>query len=157
MQPTEFQTGVISPIECVKEGFERIKNDYWILFAISLVGALIGAFTLYILFGAMACGMFYAFLKKIDGQPVVFDDLWKGMNYFVPGLILTLVIIVPLFVYYIAAYISLIAAVVAGAQMGEAGVMVSLIGVLSVDFLVLVVLVCFHTLLMFSYPLILAR
>src|SRR3982751_903254 len=120
MQPTEFQTGVISPIECVKEGFERIKNDYWILFAISLVGALIGAFTLYILFGAMACGMFYAFLKKIDGQPVVFDDLWKGMNFWAPGLVVTLFVAVPLLVYYIGVYVTLIGAIIAGSQMGEA-------------------------------------
>jgi uncharacterized membrane protein len=105
----------------------------------------------------MVCGMFYVYLRKIDGYPVVFDDLWKGMNFFVPGLIITLIIIVPMFVYYIAAYISFIAAVVAGSQMGGAGVMISMIGVLGIDLLVLIALVCFHTLLMFTFPLIVDR
>jgi len=44
----EFRTGVIKPIECVKEGWELIKSDYWLLFAVTLVGVLIGAMTLYI-------------------------------------------------------------------------------------------------------------
>src|SRR5574338_371022 len=101
MQNTEFRTGVINPVECVKEGFELIKSDYWLLFAISLVGALIGGVTMYILFGAMICGIFYSFLQKIDRRPVSFDDLWKGMNWFKPGLIVTLVIIVPLIIFYV--------------------------------------------------------
>ena len=53
MTNTEFKTGVINPVECVKEGFERIKNDYWLLFAILLVGGLIGGATMYVLAGAM--------------------------------------------------------------------------------------------------------
>ncbi len=46
MTNTQFRTGVISPIECVKEGFELIKKDYWLLFAIGLVGGLIGGATM---------------------------------------------------------------------------------------------------------------
>lgn len=157
MQNTDFRTGVIKPVECVKEGFELIKSDYWLLFAIWLVGGLIGGFTLYILFGAMICGIFYAYLKKIDGLPVAFDDLWKGMNWFTPGLIVTLVIIVPLLVFYIGVYISVIVAIVVGSQAGEAGVMGALIGVGLLDIIVVILLVCFQTLLMFAYPLIVDR
>ena len=86
MTNPEFQTGVIKPVECVKEGFELIKSDYWILFAATFVAALIGAFTLYILMGAMACGMFYLYLRKIDGDPITFDDLWKGFGWWLPNL-----------------------------------------------------------------------
>lgn len=157
MQNRDFRTGVIKPVECVKEGFELIKSDYWIMFAISLVGALIGGFTLYILFGAMICGIFYAFLKKIDGQPVAFDDLWKGMNWFTPALVVTLFIVGPLIVFYIGVYGSMIAALVIGAQMGQAGVMGAFLGVMVLDMIFLVLMVCFHTLLMFSFPLIVDR
>src|SRR5688500_18504180 len=80
MTNTEFRTGVINPIECVKEGFERIKKDYWLLFAIGLVGGLIGGFTMYVLAGAMICGIMFAYLKAIDGKPIVFDELWKRVN-----------------------------------------------------------------------------
>ena len=157
MQNEQFRSGVIRPVECVKEGFERIKSDYWLLFAVSLVGALIGGATMYILMGAMLCGIFYVFLKKIDGYPISFDDLWKGMNFFGPGLVITLILIVPLFVYYIFAYISFMGAVIVGMQMGGAGVIMALIGVLLIDLAVLVALVCFHTLLMFAFPLVVDR
>lgn len=155
--PIEFRTGVIRPVECVKEGFELIKSDYWLLFAVSLVGGLIGGVTMYILFGAMVCGIFYTYLKKIDGLPVTFDDLWKGMQYIGPGLIVTLVVVVPLFAYYIWVYLTLVAALLAGASLGEAGAVVGLVGAIVLDVVIVIVLVCFHTLLMFAFPLIVDR
>jgi len=157
MTNTEFKTGVINPVECVKEGFELIKKDYWLLFGISLVGGLIGGFTMYILFGAMICGTFYCYLKAIDGKAVVFDDLWKGMNYFGPGLVVTLFIVVPLIVFYIWMYASLFGAMIAGAQLGEAGMMGLVGGTIILDILIVIAMVCFHTLLMFSFPLIVDR
>ena len=157
MTNTEFRTGVISPVECVKEGFERIKNDYWLLFAILLVGALIGGFTMYILGGAMFCGIFYAYIKAIDGKPVTFDDLWKGMTYFGPGLVVVLFMIVPVFAYYIFVYLTFIAAILGGSQGGEAGMIGALVVIGLIDFVVLIAIVSFHTLLTFSLPLIVDR
>ena len=157
MHDSEFRTGVINPIECVKEGFEIIKSDYWLLFAIGLVGGLIGGVTMYILFGAMICGIFVAYLKKVDGLPVAFDDLWKGMEFFAPSLIVTLVIVVPIFLLYGGTYIAFVGAIVAGSQLGEAGMTGLLIAALAVDMVFVVILVCFHTLLMFSFPLIVDR
>ena len=157
MTNTEFRTGVINPIECVKEGFERIKNNYWMLFAIGLVGALIAGFTMYILAGAMFCGIFYAYLRALDGKPVAFEDLWKGMNYFGPGLVVTLLLIVPAFAYYIFVYVTLLGAVFGGAQAGEAGVVGALVVVGLIDLVVLIAMVSFHTLLMFAFPLLIDR
>jgi hypothetical protein len=157
MTNTEFRTGVIRPVECVKEGFELIKKDYWLLLAILFVGALIGGATMYILGGAMFCGIFIAYIKAIDGKPVVFDDLWKGMNYFGPGLAVVAVMIVPAFAYYIFAYITFVAAIFGGAQAGEAGVVGALVVVGLIDLVVLIAMVCFHTLLTFALPLIVDR
>jgi hypothetical protein len=157
MPNTEFRTGVIKPVECVKEGFELIKNDYWLLFAILLVGAIIGGATMYILGGAMFCGIFFAYIKAIDRKPVAFDDLWKGMNYFGPGLVVVLFMVVPAFAYYIFAYITLVAAIFGGAQIGEAGIVGALVVVGIIDFAVLIAMVCFHTLLTFALPLIVDR
>jgi len=28
--PVEFRSGVISPVECVKEGWQLIKDQYWL-------------------------------------------------------------------------------------------------------------------------------
>jgi hypothetical protein len=157
MTNTQFRTGVIKPVECVKEGFELIKRDYWLLFAIALVGGLISGFTMYILAGAMICGIFISYLKAIDGKPVVFDDLWKGMNFFGPGLVVILIIIVPAFAYYLFVYITLIAAMFGGAAAGEAGLVGALIVVGLIDLVVLIAMVSFHTLLTFSFPLMVDR
>jgi uncharacterized membrane protein len=112
---------------------------------------------MYILGGAMFCGIFFAYIKAIDGKPVTFDDLWKGMNYFGPGLVVVLFMIVPAFGYYIFAYITIVAAVFGGAQAGEAGVIGALIVVGIIDLLVLLAMICFHTLLTFALPLIVDR
>ncbi|HVF30345.1 MAG TPA: hypothetical protein VNA22_05210 [Pyrinomonadaceae bacterium] len=157
MTNTEFRTGVIRPIECVKEGFELIKKDYWLLFAIALVGGLLGGVTMYVLAGAMFCGIFLAYLRAVDGKPIVFDDLWKGMNYFGPGLVVMLVFVVPAVFYYVFVYITLIAAMLGGAQAGGAGLVGALIVIGLIDLVVLIVMTCFHTLLTFSFPLLVDR
>src|SRR2546423_402226 len=102
MQNLEFTRGQIRPIECVKEAWELIKHDYWLLFAISIVGALIGGVSFYVLIGAMICGIFYCYLKKIDGGKVEFDDLWLGFKFFWPSLLVTIVVVVPIVIYIIA-------------------------------------------------------
>jgi hypothetical protein len=32
--PLEFRTGVIKPLECIKEGWALIKDQYWLFFGI---------------------------------------------------------------------------------------------------------------------------
>jgi len=153
----EIRTGAIKPIDCVKEGWELIKGDYWILFAVTLVGVLIGAMTLYILLGAMACGIYYIYLRRIDGGPVVFDDLWKGFSWWVPGLVLVVFIFVPMIFVYGLIYFPLIMAAVMGNRLSESELWSIMGGAFAVDLVFVVIMVCFHTLIMFAFPLIVDR
>lgn len=157
MNNTEFRTGVIKPVECVKEGWELIKNDYWVLFAVGLVGGIIGGFSMYILLGAMFCGIFYCYLQAIDGKPVSFDGLWKGFSYFAPGLVVTLFIVVPMIFVYGIIYFPFIMAAVMGSNLSEQEMMTLIFGAVAVDLVFIIIMVCFHTLLMFSFPLIVDR
>ena len=157
MPNTEFNTGVIKPVECVKEGWERIKDEYWLLFAIGLVGMLIGGASLYVLLGAMACGIYYAFLKKIDGKAVSIDDLWKGFSYFMPALLVTAVIVIPMIIVYGMIYVPVIIAAVMGPKLSSEEFMALFFGALAIDLVFIMIMVCFHTLLLFSYPLIIDR
>jgi hypothetical protein len=157
MENRQFQTGVIKPIECAKEGWALIKDDYWILFAVSLVGGIIGGVTFFVLFGAMVCGMFYCYLRKIDTGRAAFDDLWKGFQWWLPGLVVTLFIVVPLFVVYGIIYVPVIMAVVMGSKLSQDELLMMIIGAAAVDLIFVVIMVCFHTLLMFAYPLIVDR
>ena len=157
MNETQFNTGVIQPVECFKEGWEAIKSDFWLLLGITIVGGLIAGASMLILAGGMYCGIFYCYLKKIDGGRVSFDDLWKGFNWWVPGLGVAALIFVPIIVEYIFAYISLIGAVIAGANMGEAEMVGLVAGAMIVHVIILFIMVCFHTLLVFALPLVADR
>ncbi len=79
----EFKTGVIRPVECMKEGWELIKDQYWLFFAITLVGLIIAsAIPFGILIGAMFCGIYYCLFQKMNGQAMTFEGLFKGFEYF---------------------------------------------------------------------------
>ena len=154
---SEFKTGVIRPVECYKEGWELIKDQYWLLFGITLVGALIGGATLYILFGGMVCGIFYCYFQKFDGRQIKFEDLFKGFNYILPGFIVVLFIVVPMLIVYGGIYFPFIAAIVMGSKLSSGEFTALLTGSLIFDFIFVVLMVCLHTLLMFSFPLIVDR
>src|SRR5436190_1440105 len=161
MQRTEFRTGVIKPIECVKEAWELIKPNYWLLFAIFVVGALIGAFTAYVLIGAMICGIMYCFLRQIDGYDVKFEDLWKGMGFFWPSLPVTILFVVPIVTWIIVLFVTIYLPIIMAATLGERLSSDELLGVLggafAVDLVVALVMISLHTMLTFSFPLIVDR
>ena len=157
MNNVEIRTGVIRPVECVKEGWELIKSNYWILFAIFFVGVIIGSFSLYILLGAMTCGIFHCYLQAIDGRQVSFEGLWKGFDFFKPGLVVMLFIVIPIIIVNSVIYLPFIMNAVMGAKLSEEELTGLLIGAFAVDLIFIFVMVCFHTLLMFSFPLIVDR
>lgn len=154
---TEFQTGAIKPIECFREGWELMKNDYWTFFIISLIGALIGGISFYVLLGAMICGIYFCFLRKIDGFPVSFDDLWKGFAFFKPSLLVTILIVVPMFITFGVIYAPLILAAIMGTRLGPDELIGLFFGALALDVVLAFAMTCFHTLLLFAFPLIVDR
>ncbi|MBV9215583.1 MAG: hypothetical protein JO053_05350 [Acidobacteria bacterium] len=162
MQETEFRTGVIHPIECVKEAFAAIKDEYWMLFAVSIVGALIGGVTMYVLIGPMICGIYICYLKKFDGKgPVRFDDLWIGFQYFGRSLLVTVLIVVPIVAYVVTIFATiygpLIMKAVGGNKVSDDELLTTFGVAIVVDLIVALAMVCIHSLLIFSFPLIVDR
>lgn len=161
MAHEEFTRGHIHAIECVKEAFALIKPDFWMLFAISIVGAMIGGLSMYILIGAMVCGIFKAYLNVIDGQRANIDDLWAGLKYFWPSLGVTVAIVVPIVVWMIIMFVTIYLPIITAAVMGEKADQNAILGTFVVGFIIdLVValaMVCVHSLLIFAFPLIVDR
>jgi len=161
MQELGFRTGVIKPIECVKEAWELIKDEYWILFAVSVVGAMIGGISLYVLIGPMICGIFGCYLKKIDGGSVVFDDLWKGFKLFWPSLGVTIAIVIPLVVFMVLMFTTIYLPIITAALMGNKANGGAILGTffvgLVVDIVIAVIMTLIHSLLIFAFPLIVDR
>lgn len=158
MQNEEFQVGTIKGIDCFKEAWDLLKPQYWLMFAMVVVGVLIGGATVYILLGAMLCGIYMANLALVDREPFQFDILFKGFSHFVPGLIVTIVMVAPIVLLYLLIYIPVIAVFIFAEQSGnQESVGPMLIGVAVVDFFLIIGMVCFHTLMIFSYHLVVDR
>lgn len=162
MNQIEFKTGVIRPVECMKEGWELIKDQYWLFFGITLVGMLIGGLIpLGIGIGAMFCGIYFVIYKKMQGAPIEFGDLFKGFDYFLPGLIVTLALIIPIMISIFFVYGTMIAIFVMASTRGgrpDDAVIWTLFGTLFVEMIIISLITsCLHALVMFAYPLIIDK
>lgn len=105
-QPIEFNRGVIRPVECIKEGWETIKPDYWLMVAICLVGIIVGSVVpLGILMGPMMCGIHLCMFARARGETPEFGLLFKGFDFFAQSLIATLIQVVPMLVVIVPVYI----------------------------------------------------
>lgn len=157
MQEKEFQIGVLRPIECYKEAWALLKGQYWLIFAIVLVGILVSSTIPILLIGPMMCGIYAALLDKIDGKEVKFEKLFQSFDQFVPGLIVSLLITIPVFVMIILIYIPMIVMAMAGARMNENDLFIFIAGVIAVEVVFGIIMACIHTLLLFSFPLLVDR
>lgn len=159
MPDLKFQTGVIRPLECFKEGWNAIKPNYWLFFAITLVGLLIASVVPFaILLGPMNCGIYYCILRQIRGERVEFGDLFKGFNFFGPAVVATLVLIIPIVVFSVINWITMFGYILVASESINRGSMEALVGLYAIVFIeafvFAIVIGCLHALLIFAYPLI---
>ena len=158
-----FNRGVISPVECLSEGFNLIKDQYWLFLGICAVAMIIGqAVPLGILMGPMMCGIYLCFFSKRRGLPFEFGTLFKGFDYFGQSIVASLLHFVPVVAIIIPAYVigyvgmfGMIAALGADSS-GIASILLFIVLIffwLVVILLLIVVAIGFS----FAYPLIVDR
>jgi hypothetical protein len=157
MDQFEFRTGVIKPIEIYKEAWEMIKPQYWLIFGVVIVGILVGGVIPIVTIGPMMCGIFMCLLKVIDRKPMEFGDLFKGFDFLWKSLPISIAIMGPVLIFVVLIYIPMIGMAVAGSKMSEAELVPFIAGVLIFEFIAAIVMVCFHTMLMFAFPLVADR
>ncbi|PYS81331.1 MAG: hypothetical protein DMF70_09420 [Acidobacteria bacterium] len=141
---TDFNRGVVAPVECLKEGWALIKDQYWLFLGISVVGMLIGSA--------------FAIVLK----PVEFGDLFKGFDYFVQGLVAAAIQTVPIFIVLVPAFAMFFAFTIASMphdryardQGPPPGF---IIGVILFVLVMMVISLAIHILFVFAYPLIVDR
>jgi hypothetical protein len=163
-----FRRGVVRPMECYRQGWELIKENYWLFLGIALVAVILASIApLYILVGPCFCGLYLCYLLQLDkGKKPTFDSLFKGFDYFVQSLIATLLWIVPLMVFYGIGYILFIMGLFAtmpGPKAAKAGgpppappwELFAGYGIFLLVFFVLTLVI--HIAVLFTYPLIADR
>src|SRR5438128_6394785 len=101
---SDFNSGVVAPFECLKEGWAAIKDRYWLFLGLAVVAMLIGGAVPIVLIGPMMCGLYLCLFAQMRGQPVEFGDLFKGFDYFVQGLVAAAIQTVPILIVLVPAY-----------------------------------------------------
>ena len=95
---SEFRSGAVSPVECLKTGWATIKDRYWLFLGMTLLAMLIGGAIPIVLIGPMMCGLYMCLLGKMRGESLEFGNLFKGFDYFVPGLVAAAVQTLPVLI-----------------------------------------------------------
>lgn len=158
-----FRRNVVDPVECIKGGWDIVKNQYWLFVGMTLVGLLIGsAVPLGILLGPMMCGLYLTLFKVRRGEPVEFGTLFKGFDYFGPSVIATLLHIVPIIAIVLPAYflfyISIFVSVAAQGDDPNPAAFIGIMAMFGVFWLVVMVIVIVISVgFTFAYPLIVDR
>jgi hypothetical protein len=158
-----FNRAAVKPMECLRGGWDLIKDQYWLFVGMTLVGLLVGsALPLGILLGPMMCGLFMVFFKKRRGEQIEFGTMFKGFDYFGQSVIASVLHTVPILVIVIGGYIAFYAVVLVGAlAMGNdssgAGVILMILFFLVFWAVMMVLLILVSLGFTFSYPLIVDR
>src|SRR4051794_2927320 len=119
---TEFTAQAVRPMECIKAGWDLIKNDYWLFFGISLVAILIGQLApVGVLMAPMMCGVYFVLFQRLRGEAIEFGDVFKGFDYLGQSLIALLAHMIPTLAILIPPIIILFFAGLAAASAGDAG------------------------------------
>src|SRR6266850_5600483 len=101
----EFRRNAVEPMECIRAGWNLIRNQYWLFVGMTAVGVMIGSVVpLGLLMGPMMCGLYLAQLQTRRGQPIEFGILFKGFDFFGDSLIATLLHMIPAIVIIVPAY-----------------------------------------------------
>lgn len=151
----------IKPVECLKEGYALIKDQYWLFLGIVVVGLLIGGAVPVVIIGPMMCGIYLCLLQRMRGEEVKFETLFKGFDFFMPSLIASLIQFVPIIIMIFGSYILFFAVflALAASQGGSGGGNpAAALGMMVMIFLfvifMLVMGVLIQALFIFMYPLI---
>ena len=158
-----YRRNAVEPIQCIKAGWELVKDQYWLFVGMAIVGLMIGsAVPLGLLLGPMMCGLFLTFFKRRRGEVIEFGTLFKGFDYFGPSLIATLLHIVPILAIvipmYFFFYVSLIVSVAAQGDEPNPAAMLGVFGMFGLFWVVMIFVIIIISIgFTFAYPLIVDR
>jgi hypothetical protein len=152
-------------VDCFSESWGRVRERYWLLLGVSLVGALLGsALPMGILLGPMMCGIYTCYIDQWQGRPVRFERLFVGFESgllmesivaTVVMVVLSMVVVLPLIVVLLA--FGVFAVLTSVSHRGSAAPIALFAGFILGLFVVMVVAMSIGMFFVFTYPLIVDR
>ena len=158
----EFNRGAINAGECLSDGWNLVKQNYWVFFGILLVGTLIISCLPIInlfLIGPIACGFYYVMLRQYRGEQVEFGMMFKGFEHFVPAFVVGLISMIPGVLSYVLQLIEVVMKISAISVAGDSDAAPGVFAAVSVVFLLVRLLLAAIGILLgfflfFAYPLV---
>jgi uncharacterized membrane protein len=150
-------------VQCIKDAWALIRDQYWLFVGMAAVGLLIGSAVPFgILVGPMMCGLYMAFFKRMRNEPFEFGLLFKGFDFFGPSVVATLLHVIPILVVVVPAYIIFyVSFVLSIAVQGNDPNPAAALGVMAmflIFWIVMIIVIIFISIgFTFSYPLIVDR
>jgi hypothetical protein len=89
-----FNKGAIRASDCISEGWNLIKGQFWLFFLFVTIGTLIIGFIpilRWFVYGPMLVGAYYAVLRRTKGEFVTAEAFMKGFGMFLPTMIVGLI------------------------------------------------------------------
>lgn len=97
-QNIQFNSGAIRAGDCISEGWEWIKPQYWLFFGIAFLAMVITACIPCLnifLIGPIMAGVYFVHFTLFRRQPVDFGMMFKGFEKFVPAMAVGLIQAIP--------------------------------------------------------------
>ncbi|HXQ70597.1 MAG TPA: hypothetical protein VN844_08930 [Pyrinomonadaceae bacterium] len=159
----EFRRNAVQPIQCIKDAWALIKDQYWLFVGICAVGLLVAsAVPMGILMGPMMCGIYMIFFKRMRNEPFEFGLLFKGFDFFGPSLVATLVHVIPILIIvvpsYLVFYFAFVLSIMVQGNEPNPAAMLGVMAMFVIFWFVMIVLIIFISIgFTFSYTLIVDR
>ncbi len=111
MTNNDFYPGAINAGDCVSNGWELIKPNYWLYFGITILMTGIGIvlscipfipilFQIFVV-PPVTVGIFWVLLREMRREPVDFGMFFKGFEKFVPAMVIGLIHSIPSIIFLI--------------------------------------------------------
>jgi hypothetical protein len=157
----EFKRSAVKPVECLKDGWELIKDQYWLFVGMSVVGLLMGSAAMGLLTGPIMCGIYIALFRQHARERVEFATLFKGLDYFADAVIAWLLhavpvalVVGPLYLIYFAMVITQMMA----RRRGDPSIVLGYLAAIGICMpLIIILLAIISIIFVFAYPLIVDR
>jgi hypothetical protein len=155
-----FHRNAVSPIACLKGGFNLIKDQYWLFVGMCFVAILVGSVApLGILMGPMMCGVYLALFSQRRGLPIEFGIIFKGFDYFGQSVVATLIHVVPIVIIIVPSYLLFylglfIALPTQGSNPDLTGLLIFFVVMVIYWVVVMCIMIVISMAFTFSYPLI---
>jgi len=158
-----FRRNAVEPVQCIKDAWALIRDQYWLFVGMATVGLLIGsAVPLGILVGPMMCGLYMAFFKRMRNEPFEFGLLFKGFDFFGPSVVATLLHVIPILIVvvpaYIFFYVSFVLSIAVQGNDPNPAAALGVMAMFAIFWIVMIIVIIFISIgFTFSYPLIVDR